>query len=194
MTYNYLIAGVGGQGTVLASRLIAAAAMKRGYNVRTAETIGMAQRGGSVVSHIRIGTNVHSPLMPLGSAHALIAFEPAEAARCMTYLAPGGRLVVCDSAIKPVAGALSGDIYDVGNIIEYLKNQAPGPVFICGRAFKDRCGRTLNVALLGVAAQSGAFPFGAEALVETIAEMPRYGEQNIQSFEYGRRTYDENCK
>jgi len=86
MTFNCMIAGVGGQGTVLASKLLAAAAIKRGYSVRTTETIGMAQRGGSVVSHVRIGDAVFSPLIPLNSADALIAFEPAEAVRQLVYL------------------------------------------------------------------------------------------------------------
>ncbi len=77
MAQDILITGVGGQGTVLASRLIAACAMAEGQFVRTAETIGMAQRGGSVVSHVRIGAADRSPLIPLGGADLIIAFEPA---------------------------------------------------------------------------------------------------------------------
>ena len=76
-----MIAGVGGQGTVLASKLIAAAAIKKGFDVRTTETIGMAQRGGSVFGHVRVGDhvgeNIFSPIIPLGGADALIGFEPA---------------------------------------------------------------------------------------------------------------------
>ena len=83
---NLLIAGVGGQGTVLASKLIAAAAMNKGLDVRTTETIGMAQRGGSVVSHVRMGRNVHSPLIRPKRAQAIIGFEPAEAVRILHYL------------------------------------------------------------------------------------------------------------
>ncbi|MCL2267332.1 MAG: 2-oxoacid:acceptor oxidoreductase family protein, partial [Treponema sp.] len=86
MTFNCIIAGVGGQGTVLASKLIAAAAMKKGFDARTTETIGMAQRGGSVFGHIRIGDNIFSPLVPLGKADAIIAFEPSEAVRQLPYL------------------------------------------------------------------------------------------------------------
>ena len=81
MELNVLLAGVGGQGTVLASRLIAQAAMDKGFFARTAETIGMAQRGGCVVSHVRVGEEVYSPLIPLGTADLLIGFEPGE--RCV---------------------------------------------------------------------------------------------------------------
>jgi len=194
MTYSFLIAGVGGQGTVLASRLIASAAMKRGLNVRTTETIGMAQRGGSVIGHTRIGYEIFSPLIPSGSASAIIAFEPAEAARNLHYLAERGALIVCDSAITPITSSLSGEPYDAEAIIEYLRVRVPGAVIIDGLSLKEQCGKTLNVALLGIAAQSGAFPFEADALIETIEEMPRHREINLASFELGRRTYDEHTR
>ena len=90
MSRNCLLCGVGGQGVVLASRLIAYAAMEQGDFVRTTETIGMAQRGGSVVSHVRAGEEVHSPLIPAGGADVILAFEPGEAVRCLPYLKEGG--------------------------------------------------------------------------------------------------------
>jgi len=190
MTYNYLIAGVGGQGTVLASKLIAAAAMKRGFDVRTTETIGMAQRGGSVVSHVRIGDVIHSPLIPSGSAHALIAFEPAEAVRFLPFLSVQGKLIVCDNAVKPVAEPGAAP-YEEAAIVDFLKNSVPGSVVVRGQPLKEQCGKTLNVALLGLAAQSGVFPFDIEAIREAIAEMPRFREENLASFELGRRVYHE---
>ena len=90
---NVLLTGVGGQGTVLAAKVLAQAAQAKGWQVRTAETIGMAQRGGSVVSHVRMGDNgeeVIAPLVAKGTADMIIAFEPAEAARVLPYLAPDG--------------------------------------------------------------------------------------------------------
>ena len=90
MNKNCLLCGVGGQGVVLASRLIAYAAMEKGNFVRTAETIGMAQRGGSVVSHVRIGEEIYSPQVPVGSADVILAFEPGEAVRCLPYLKKDG--------------------------------------------------------------------------------------------------------
>ena len=90
---DFLLAGVGGQGTVLAAKVLAQAAQSKGWQVRTAETIGMAQRGGNVTSHVRMGSNgeaVYSPLITPGTADMVIALEPGEAARALPYLAPGG--------------------------------------------------------------------------------------------------------
>ena len=178
MTFNCLIAGVGGQGTVLASRLLAAAAMKRGVDVRTTETIGMAQRGGSVVSHVRAGDNIFSPLLPLGSADVLIGFEPTEAIRQLKYLKAGGKLITCDGAAE---------------MTEFIKNNIPGAVIIPSSPIKEQYAKMLNVALMGAAAQGGAFPFGADALLEAISEMPSYREENMASFELGKKLYDENA-
>ena len=191
MTFNYLIAGVGGQGTVLASKLIAAAAMKRGYEVRTTETIGMAQRGGSVVSHVRIGQQIFSPLLPLGSAQAMIAFEPAEAARCLPYLAAQGTLIVCDAPVKPIGDFRAAIPYEAGAMLDYLRGKVENIIIICGQPIKERYAKMLNVALLGAAAKSGVFPFDAAALRETIEEMPRFREENLKSFELGGKLYHE---
>ena len=86
MNKDILICGVGGQGTVLASKIIAASASAEGDSIHSAETIGMAQRGGSVTSHVRIGKDAYSPLIPYGNADLLLAFEPAEAVRNLKYL------------------------------------------------------------------------------------------------------------
>lgn len=83
MNKNIVLCGVGGQGTVLASKLIAAAAMKKNLSVMSAETIGMAQRGGSVFSHIRIGEGIHSPMIAEGTADVILGFEPGEAVRML---------------------------------------------------------------------------------------------------------------
>ena len=106
---DILLAGVGGQGTVLAAKVLAQAAQSKGWQVRTAETIGMAQRGGNVTSHVRMGSNgeaVYSPLITPGTADMVIALEPGEAARALPYLAPAGVLVTATTAIQPVTAAL----------------------------------------------------------------------------------------
>ncbi|NLV37179.1 MAG: indolepyruvate oxidoreductase subunit beta [Clostridiaceae bacterium] len=193
---NCMIAGVGGQGTVLASKLIAAAAMRKGFDVRTTETIGMAQRGGCVVSHVRIGSNISSPLIPLGSADAIIAFEPAEAVRVMPYLKEAGVLILMDTAVKPVASSLTGDSYRTSDMIDYLKEHVERLVVINGQQLLTRCGnaKTLNVALLGTAIESGIFPFGNKELEEAIKELlpQRFLEINLTSFEIGRDMYNGN--
>ena len=104
-TVNIILSGVGGQGTILAAKLLAQAAMNRGETVKTAETIGMAQRGGSVVSHVRIGERIQSPLIPLAHADLIIGFEPAEAIRCLPYLRENGIVIMSSKVIVPMATA-----------------------------------------------------------------------------------------
>ena len=186
MIFNILIAGVGGQGTVLASKLIATAAIKCGYDVRTTETIGMAQRGGSVVGHTRIGDNIHSPMIRLGGADLLIAFEPGEAVRQLPFLSKNGTLLVYDIAVKPTAGLLpEKDNYNASDVIEYIRTNVPKRIIIQGQQIKDKYAKMVNTALLGAAALSGLFPFDAEILKETISELPRYKEENLAAFELG---------
>lgn len=192
---NILIAGVGGQGTVLASKLIAAAAMGKGLDVRTTETIGMAQRGGSVVSHVRMGSNINSPLIPQKSAQVIIGFEPAEAVRILPYLSEDGLMIVCDTAMKPVTSSLSGDTYQRSDMIEYLKKNVKKLVIINGEKLLKECGnaKTLNVALLGTAVESGVFPFSTDEMKDALRDtLPqRFLDINLNSFEIGRRMYNE---
>ena len=122
---DILLAGVGGQGTVLAAKVLAQAAQNKGWQVRTAETIGMAQRGGNVTSHVRMGSNgeaVYSPLITPGTADMVIALEPGEAARALPYLAPGGVLVTATTAIQPVTAALASQPYRAGDVVAALAN------------------------------------------------------------------------
>jgi len=202
MTFNCMIAGVGGQGTVLASKLIAAAAMKSGFNVRTTETIGMAQRGGSVVSHVRIGDDIFSPLIPLGRADVLIAFEPGEAVRQLPFFSDQGLLIVCNSIIKPAGGVSTGSVsketgvpagYEASAMIDYLKANVQKLAVIDGSRITEHNAKTLNVAMLGAAAQSGIFPFDAETLKEIIPEMlpQRFWEMNLKSYEIGKGAFNE---
>jgi indolepyruvate ferredoxin oxidoreductase beta subunit len=182
-----MIAGVGGQGTVLASKLIAAAAMKKGLNARTTEFIGMAQRGGSVFGHCRIGDNIFSPKIPLGKANAIIGFEPAEAVRQLSYLAPNGTVIICDNAIKPVSGPSIGS-YEGSVMLDYLKAQtAVKLIIIDGKQLTGAKAKTLNVTILGAAAKSGIFPFDAETLKSILPEMinERFLEMNNNAFELG---------
>ena len=113
MTKNIILCGVGGQGTVLASRLISSAAMARDIPVLSAETIGMAQRGGSVFSHVRMSTDevLYSPMIAKGEADLIIAFEPGEAVRQLPFLKPDGRMVVSSRPVMPVTAALSDTGY-----------------------------------------------------------------------------------
>jgi indolepyruvate ferredoxin oxidoreductase beta subunit len=193
MTYNYMIAGVGGQGTVLASKLIAAAAIKKGFDIRTTETIGMAQRGGSVFGHCRIGKNIFSPLVPLGKADAILAFEPAEAVRQLPYLSKKGTIVTCDNGIQPVTGPSTGT-YEASVMIDYLKAQAgsqdaPRLIILDGKQLTGINAKTLNVTILAAAVQAGIFPFDADTLKEVLPEMlnERFLQINLSAFELGKK-------
>jgi len=190
MQFNIMIAGVGGQGTVLASRLIAAAAMKEGFDARTTETIGMAQRGGSVFGYVRIGDNIFSPIIPVGKADAIIGFELAETARQLSYLRGGGSVIACNKAVY--SAGMSGT-YDIPAMIEYLKSNVPNLILIDLEKISDshrgQNAKTLNVTLLGAAAQSGIFPFKAETILKILPEVlpERILEINIKAFETGRK-------
>ena len=193
---NCMIAGVGGQGTVLASKLIAAAAMEIGMNVRTTETIGMAQRGGSVVSHIRMSNEeIYSPLISMGTADLVIAFEPSEAVRLTPFLAKDALMVVCDNAIKPVTDSLSGGTYNAKDMTDFLKNF--NTIILDGEKLISECGaKALNIALLGAASKSNLFPFSADVLEEVIgSKIPeKFLEMNIKAFNVGKELYNETRK
>jgi len=143
---NILICGIGGQGSVYASKLLARAALERGLAVHTAETIGMAQRGGSVVSHVRIGDDCHAPLIARGEADILIGLEPSEAVRSIAFLKPGGVVAVSNRGIAPTTG---GD-YAPEDMLEYLKSLDIELITIDAEELFRREGsyRNLNVALV----------------------------------------------
>jgi indolepyruvate ferredoxin oxidoreductase beta subunit len=170
MKYDIMIAGVGGQGTILASRLLAASAIEAGYFTRTSETIGMSQRGGSVVSHVRIGSINSSPLIPFGKADILIGFELGEAARSLSRLAPGGKCIINTQVIKPVTASLGSNSYDIEGITSYIKTSVPDSVFINGYELAGEAGsvKAVNVVLLGAAVATGILPFERE-IVERLS-------------------------
>ena len=189
MGKNCLLCGVGGQGVVLASKLIAYAAMEKGLNVRTSETIGMSQRGGSVVTHVRMGETVHSPMIPKGSADVVMAFEPAEAVRNLSYLKEDGVMVVDKKAVKPVTATLSQNKYDGKEALEYLQKKVKNLYIIDGDAICEEAGssKVLNVVLLGVALGSGVLSIPLDDMKEIIKKhvKPQFVEMNIKALELG---------
>ena len=175
MSTSIILCGVGGQGTILASKLIATAAMRRNIPVKTAETIGMAQRGGSVFSHVRLGENVACPLMPRGTADLIIAFEPAEAVRQLPLLKPGGSVVVSTRPVVPVSAMTGGPAYDLDAILAYLRENVANLIEVDADQAAADLGnpKCLNVVLLGAAARSGELGLTADDLTEAIhARLP----------------------
>ena len=188
MNKSILLAGVGGQGTVLASKLIAQAAIDLGYPARTAETIGMAQRGGCVVSHVRIGDS-HSPLIPKGKADMILGFEPAEAVRCLPYLKEDGVVITTKKAIKPVTDSLSGSSYHGTEMIDYLTRNQKSLVVVDGDNICQACGsaKVLNIALLGAACATGKLGISEESFVSAIERrLPqKFVAMNLKALKLG---------
>ena len=187
---NILLVGVGGQGTVLAAKVLAQAAQSKGWQVRTAETIGMAQRGGSVVSHVRMGSEgepVHAPLVAPETADAIIAFEPGEAVRSLPYLKKTGTVVTAKAVVQPVTAALSTKPYRTEDVIEALGAalaESGGKLEVVDAApILEELGnrRALNTVLLASAVACGAVPLSIDELKEALAACvkPRFVEMNL---------------
>jgi indolepyruvate ferredoxin oxidoreductase beta subunit len=185
MKKNIILCGVGGQGTILASRLIAAAAMAKDLPIRTAETIGMAQRGGSVFSHVRIGEGVSSPLIAKGEADLIIGFEPGETVRQLPYLKKGGAVVVSRKPVMPVSAMIGQSAYHADEMIEYLKKNTENLTLVDADKAEKELGssKSLNVVLLGAAIKSGELGLAQEDLEEAIREKvaKRFVEMNLKA-------------
>lgn len=191
---NVLLAGVGGQGTVLAAKVLAQAAQEKGWQVRTAETIGMAQRGGNVVWQVRMGDaggGVHAPRVARGAADLVIAFEPAEAARALPYLAPDGVLVTATTPVQPVTVALSGRPCRADAIVARLEAQLAGTparlVAVDDAALVARVGsrKALNTLLLARALSVGRIPLDLDDLRRAIEACvkPAYVPLNLAAID-----------
>lgn len=194
---NVLLTGIGGQGTVLAAKVLAQAAQAKGWQVRTAETIGMAQRGGSVVSHVRMGDNgeeVIAPLVAKGTADMIIAFEPAEAARVLPYLAPDGVMVSATTSIQPITAALSTEPYLAEATIASLRGRLNGCaaaparfVLVDDEAVLSQVEnrKALNTVLLAFALKTGHLPLSLDDLRDAIRACvkPRFVELNLAAID-----------
>ncbi len=188
MQSNILICGVGGQGIVLTSKLIAAAAMANGIPVMSAETIGMAQKGGSVFSFLRLGAGLHCPMFRRGCADIIIGFEPAEAVRMLPYLKEGGRVVLNTHAIMPVTAALSGSNYTGAEMLDYLQSQVSALTAVDGDAACKALGspKVLNMVMLGLAVRQNVIPFPVDDIEETMKATvkPQFIEMNCKALRY----------
>lgn len=186
MKYDILIAGVGGQGTVLASRILAAAAMEAGLFTRTSETIGMAQRGGCVVSHVRIDSKELSSIIPIGDVDLLIGFELAEAARNLYRLGKNGKCIINTMTVKPVTSTLGNSAYNKEKIEGFIKASANDAIFVDGYNIAKEAGsiKAVNMVLLGAAASKGILPFNKEILESVIRKnvASKYLDLNLKAF------------
>ncbi|HAA26090.1 MAG TPA: indolepyruvate oxidoreductase subunit beta [Ruminiclostridium sp.] len=183
---SILIAGVGGQGTLLTSQVLGAAAMKAGYDVKMSEVHGMAQRGGSVVTYVRIGENVDSPVIEKGGADILLCFEKLEALRWIDYTKKDGTIIVNDQQIDPMPVIIGSVKYPEG-IIEKLsanfKNVIPVKALDAAKELGNI--KVLNIVMLGLMAKNTDIPVKTwhEAIRETVKE--KFVELNIKAFDKG---------
>jgi len=155
---DILIAGVGGQGTILTGRIIAALAIAEGLDVKTAETHGMAQRGGSVITHVRIGEKVYSPLIPLADGDYLLSFEKLEALRWLPYLSPRGTVIVNTQELEPLPVLTGQTEYSTG-ILEEIESKAARLIAADALSIDpvSKNARMVNTFLLGILAQTMDF-------------------------------------
>ncbi len=190
MINSIVIAGVGGQGTLLASKILAAAAGARGLFVRTSETIGMAQRGGSVSSHLRMNAEELAPIIPSAHGDLLLAFELAEAVRMIPKMRPGAKCVVNTDRIIPTNVALGKGVYLADEYERTLKERFPDAVFIDGAKLALEAGdiRTLNIVLLGAACAAGLLPFSEEEMHAAMRACvkPKLLAMNEKAFRLGQ--------
>jgi len=193
---DLLITGAGGQGIILASDIIGETAMAAGYDVKKTDTIGMAQRGGSVLSNVRIARQVWSPLIKRGEADLLLALEKLEAARWASYLRPGGIAIVNNQALPPLSVSLGSARYPSDEeIIGILKQRTDRYYIIEGTQRVRELGniRTLNMFMLGCA--SLFLPFKVQAWKDSISQrLPASLHQiNLIAFNQGRKEVKSVC-
>jgi len=186
-TQNVLIVGVGGQGIILASDVLSRAAARFGYDVKKNEIHGMAQRGGSVSSHIRFGKSVSSPIIKTGEADVLLSFEQIETVRYFPFLAETGKVIVNDHKILPPAVFTGKQDYPP-DVIGKIKAKVPDAVVVDGLAVAEKVGnaRVVNVVFLGVL--SAFLDIPATTYEEVLKESlkPKLVDVNLKAFHQGR--------
>ena len=186
MVKNILLVGVGGQGTILTSKILSRGLMERGYDVKMAEIHGMSQRGGTVTTQIRYGEKVYSPVIEKGKADIIVAFEKSEGLRYIDFLKSDGVLVVNDYEIQPVTVAIGASKYPEG-ILEYFKENVNKVNVIQAFAIAEELGnaRAMNIVLLGALVKM----FGLEEIEwnQLIRQEvpPQALELNLAAFQKG---------
>lgn len=187
MTKNILIVGVGGQGSLLASKLLGHLLVNNGYDVKVSEVHGMSQRGGSVVTHVRFGEKVYSPVVDKGEADLIVSFEILEAARWLEYLKPGGRMIVNAQQIDPMPVIIGATEYPE-KLIDKMTALGVKLDVVNALPLAEKAGfiKAVNIVLMG--RLSRYFDFSEEAWrVSMIACVPEKSlEINLKAFALGR--------
>lgn len=184
---SVMIVGVGGQGTLLASRLLGNAIMQKNYDVKVSEVHGMSQRGGSVVTYVRFGEKVYSPVINEGEADCIISFEKLEAARWLKFLKKGGKLITSTQELDPMP-VITGQAKYPENLIEKIASKNVDVIAIDALSSAEKAGsvKAVNVVLMGVLSNYLDFDdeIWEKALIECVPS--KFIEINKKAFELGK--------
>ena len=186
-TKSIMIVGVGGQGSLLASKLLGRLLLTRGYDIKVSEVHGMSQRGGSVVTYVRYGDKVYSPVIDKGQADCIVSFELLEAARWTEYLKPGGKIIVNTQRINPMPVIIGAAEYPE-NLVEKMKAAGIDVDAFDALRLAEEAGssKAVNIVLMGHLSRN--FDFTEEewltALEQSVA--PKFLEMNKKAFALGR--------
>jgi indolepyruvate ferredoxin oxidoreductase beta subunit len=188
--FNIVLAGVGGQGTLLAAEALGTAAVKDDLNVRVGEIHGMAQRGGAVISTVRIGEDVLASTVLEGRADILIGFEPIETLRSLKYASEGTFVIMSTERVPPVELAVRKAAYpSIDEIVEKIHRFTENVILVDTERLAKEAGSSLtrNVVLLGVAAGTGKLPVTKDSLLEAVRDLapPKHLKVNLRAFELG---------
>jgi indolepyruvate ferredoxin oxidoreductase beta subunit len=183
---NIMIVGVGGQGSLLASRVLGNVALKKSYEVKVSEVHGMSQRGGSVVTYVKIGPKVYSPMIEKRETDIILAFEQLEALRWVNYLKDDGMIIINEQKINPMP-VIMGKAEYPQNIIEKIKSKYKNVKSLDALSIAKQCGniKAVNIVLIGVMARSTDIE--KEVWIESIREVvpQKFLDINIRAFEAG---------
>ena len=186
-TKSIMIVGVGGQGSLLASKLLGRLLLTRGYDIKVSEVHGMSQRGGSVVTYVRYGDKVYSPVIDKGQADCIVSFELLEAARWTEYLKPGGKIIVNTQKINPMPVIIGAAEYPE-NLVEKMTAAGIDVDAFDALSLAEQAGssKAVNIVLMGHLSRN--FDFTEEewmtALEQSVA--PKFLEMNKKAFALGR--------
>ena len=185
-TRSIMIVGVGGQGSLLASRIIGNVLLSQGFDVKVSEVHGMSQRGGSVVTYVRLGETVYSPLITKGGADIILAFELLEAARWLPYLKPGGKLIVNTQKMDPMPVVIGSAEYPQG-LEQALADRCADVELMdaLSLAVESGTAKAVNVVLIGAMARHLPFARGdwQKAIREIVPE--KFRTVNLTAFDKG---------
>ncbi len=186
-TKSVMIVGVGGQGSLLASRLLGNVILAKGYDVKVSEVHGMSQRGGSVVTYVKYGDKVNSPVIEKGEADVIISFEQLEAARWLPYLKKGGKLITSTQALDPMPVITGAAVYPE-NIIGKLRDMGVDVTAVDALSVAEEAGnaKASNVVLMGVVSKKTDFEekLWHDAIEQCVP--PKFLDLNKKAFEMGR--------